>query len=171
MCQYLFEVEGLIQSNWLLFSHSAVSDSLWPHKLWPAKFLCPQDFPRQEYWTGLPIPSPGDPPNPGTEPKSPTLAGKFFTTEQSRKPRARDTSFLKIYAPINSFITWVNLWWFMKHRYVILSAGLIYIKNTQIGHKNSSFFFRNFTRNAYEYHKKRRHSQDDSKSSIKYPFN
>ena len=31
-------------------------------------------FSRQEYWSGLPFPSPGDLPNPGTEPKSPALA-------------------------------------------------------------------------------------------------
>ena len=30
-------------------------------------------FPRQEYWSGLPFPSPGDLPNPGTEAGSPTL--------------------------------------------------------------------------------------------------
>ena len=30
-------------------------------------------FPRQEYWSGLPFPSPEDLPNPGIEPRSPTL--------------------------------------------------------------------------------------------------
>ena len=30
-------------------------------------------FSRQEYWSGLPFPSPGDLPNPGIEPGSPTL--------------------------------------------------------------------------------------------------
>ena len=35
---------------------------------------------RQEYWSGLPIPPPGDLPGPGIEPRSPALAGKFFTT-------------------------------------------------------------------------------------------
>ena len=30
------------------------------------------EFPRQEYWSGLPFPSPGDLPNPGIEPESPT---------------------------------------------------------------------------------------------------
>ena len=30
-------------------------------------------FSRQEYWNGLPFPSPGDLPNPGIEPQSPTL--------------------------------------------------------------------------------------------------
>ena len=38
-------------------------------------------FPKQEHWRGLPFPSPGDLPYPGTEPVSPPLAGRFFTTE------------------------------------------------------------------------------------------
>ena len=38
-------------------------------------------FPRQEYWSGLPFPSPGDLPDPGLEPTSPPLAGGFLTTE------------------------------------------------------------------------------------------
>ena len=40
-------------------------------------------FPRQEYWSGLPFPSPGDVPNPEiqlTSLTSPALAGGFFTT-------------------------------------------------------------------------------------------
>ena len=36
-------------------------------------------FPRQEYWSGLPFPSPEDLPGPGIEPLSPALAGRFFT--------------------------------------------------------------------------------------------
>ena len=36
-------------------------------------------FPRQEYWSRLPFPSPGDPPDPGIKPKSLALAGGFFT--------------------------------------------------------------------------------------------
>ena len=36
-------------------------------------------FLRQEYWSGLPFPFPGDLPNPGIEPGSPTLASRFFT--------------------------------------------------------------------------------------------
>ena len=38
-------------------------------------------FSRQEYWSGLPFPSSGDLPDPGIEPQSPALAGRFFTTE------------------------------------------------------------------------------------------
>ena len=44
-------------------------------------------FSRQEYWSGLPFPSPGDLPNPGIKPVSPALAGKFFTTEPPEKPK------------------------------------------------------------------------------------
>ena len=44
-------------------------------------------FPRQKYWSGLPLPSPGDHPKPGIEPVSPALAGGFFTIEPSRKPK------------------------------------------------------------------------------------
>ena len=43
-------------------------------------------FPRQEYWSGLPFPSPGDLPDSGIEPESPALAG-FFTTEPPGKPQ------------------------------------------------------------------------------------
>ena len=41
------------------------------------------EFSRQEYWSGLPFPTPGDLPNPGieqTSPVAPALAGRFFTT-------------------------------------------------------------------------------------------
>ena len=41
-------------------------------------------FSRQEYWSGLPFPSPGDLPDPGIKtpsPVPPALAGRFFTTE------------------------------------------------------------------------------------------
>ena len=42
--------------------------------------------PRQEYWNGLPFPSPGDLPDPGIEPVSPALTGRFITTEPPGKP-------------------------------------------------------------------------------------
>ena len=43
-------------------------------------------FSRQEYWSGLPFPSPEDLPNPGIESTSPALADGFFTTEPPGKP-------------------------------------------------------------------------------------
>ena len=38
-------------------------------------------FSRQEYWSGLPFPSPRDLPDPGIEPKSPTLQADALTSE------------------------------------------------------------------------------------------
>ena len=53
---------------------------------WTAAHQAPRSmgFSRQEYWSGLPFPSPGDLPNPGIEPVSPALV--FFTTEPLGKP-------------------------------------------------------------------------------------
>ena len=39
------------------------------------------EFSGQEYWSGLPLPSPGDLHDPGIKPMSPVRAGGFFTTE------------------------------------------------------------------------------------------
>ena len=41
---------------------------------------------RQEYWSGLPFPSPGDLPNPGIEPRSPSLQADALTSEPPGKP-------------------------------------------------------------------------------------
>ena len=43
-------------------------------------------FFRQEYWSGLPFPSPGELSHPGTEPASPALVGGFLTAELPGKP-------------------------------------------------------------------------------------
>ena len=42
-------------------------------------------FPRQEYWSRCPFPSLGDLPNPGMEPVSSSLAGRFFTILSTRE--------------------------------------------------------------------------------------
>ena len=43
-------------------------------------------FSRQEYWSGLPFPPPGDLPDLGNKPRSPALASGFLTTEPPVKP-------------------------------------------------------------------------------------
>ena len=70
----------------LLLSHSVVSAySVTP---WTVARQAPLStgFPRQEYWSGLPFPFPGDFSDPGTEPASPAVAGRFFTAEPLGKP-------------------------------------------------------------------------------------
>ena len=58
--------------------------------LWTVACQAPlsMGFPRQEYWSGLPFPSPGDLPDPGFDPvclRSPALAGGYFTTGATRE--------------------------------------------------------------------------------------
>ena len=54
---------------------------------WTIAYQAPlsMGFARQEYWSGLPFPSPGDLPDPGIKPASPALACGFFTTEPPGK--------------------------------------------------------------------------------------
>ena len=42
-------------------------------------------FSRQDYWNGLPFPSPGDLPDPGIEPRSPALEAEALTSEPPGK--------------------------------------------------------------------------------------
>jgi len=49
-------------------------------------------FSRQEYWSGLPFPSPGDLPDPGIEPRSPALLADALTSEPPGKPTTSSNS-------------------------------------------------------------------------------
>ena len=67
-------------------AHSVVSDSsVIP---WTTACQAPLSMrvSRQEYWSGLPFPPPGDLLDPGIEPVSPASAGRFFTTEPPGSP-------------------------------------------------------------------------------------
>ena len=52
-------------------------------------------FPKQEYWSGLPFPFPGDLPDPGNEPVPSALAGRFFSTVPPGKPNKRHSLSVK----------------------------------------------------------------------------
>ena len=68
------------------FSHQVMFDSFGIP--WPVARQAPlsMGFPRQEYWSSLPFPSPGGLPISRIEPRSPALAGRFFTVEPPGKP-------------------------------------------------------------------------------------
>ena len=55
---------------------------------WTVALQAPQSmgFPRQEYWSGLPFPSPGNLPNPGIEPRSLALQANSLPCEPPGKP-------------------------------------------------------------------------------------
>ena len=64
----------------LSFSRQVMSDSfVTPWTVQQASLS--MGFSRQEYWSGLPFPSPGHLPNPGVEPGSPALQADFLLTE------------------------------------------------------------------------------------------
>ena len=57
--------------------------------LWTRAYQAPPStgFSRQDYWSGLPFPSPGDLPDPGIQAASPALAGRSLTTDALGKPK------------------------------------------------------------------------------------
>ena len=57
------------------------------------------EFSRQEYWRGLPFPSPGDLLDSGIEPASPVLAGRFLTTVPPGKPQYMGTGGKEAWVP------------------------------------------------------------------------
>ena len=54
---------------------------------WTVAYQAPlsMEFSRQEYWSGLPFPSPGDLPDPGIEPRSPALQADALLSEPPGK--------------------------------------------------------------------------------------
>ena len=58
--------------------------------------LLSMGFPKQEHRSGLPFPPPGDLPDPGTEPRSPALAGGLSTAEPPGKPQIPQATTEKI---------------------------------------------------------------------------
>ena len=58
---------------------------------WTVTYQAPQptEFSRQEYWSGLPFPSPGDLPDPGIKPGSPTLQADALASEPPGKGRLK----------------------------------------------------------------------------------
>ena len=76
-----------------VLSYSVMSDSLQPHGLYVVHQVpLSMGFPRQEYWSGLLFPSPGDILNPGIQFSVSCIAGRFFTTEPPEKSKVSNTA-------------------------------------------------------------------------------
>ena len=67
---------------------------------WTAAHQAPlsMEFSQQEHWSGLPFPFPGDLPNPGIEPASPALAGRFFAAWEA--PSSQYPAFKSLQWPL-----------------------------------------------------------------------
>ena len=79
----------LLLDHWFFVYVYSVASVVWLlATLWTVACHAPlsMGFSRQEYWSGLPFPPPGDLPNPGIKlesPASPALVGRFFINELS----------------------------------------------------------------------------------------
>ena len=100
-----------------LLSRSVVSDSLRHHRLLHARLLCPRGFSRQEYWSGLPCPSPGDLLNPGIEPRSPTLQTDSLPPEPQGKPKNTGVDSLSLLQQM--FLTQELNWVLLHCRWIL----------------------------------------------------
>ena len=66
---------------------ACVSCSVVSVSLQPTRLQMSMKFSRQEYWSGLPFPSPQDPPDPRIKPSSPSLQADSLPSEASGKPQ------------------------------------------------------------------------------------
>ena len=89
----IYRHSDLWSCNWteskLKFVPRSVAQScltLLPQRTVASQAFLSMGFSKQEYWSELPFPPPGDLPDPGTEPVSPTLAGRFFIIELPGNP-------------------------------------------------------------------------------------
>ena len=77
------------KTHLLLFSRQVMSNSLVTPWTVDQQVPLSMGFPRQEYWSGLPFPSPGDLPDPGIEPASSALHAESLLLSQLRSPNTR----------------------------------------------------------------------------------
>ena len=101
------------------------------------------EFSRQEYWSGMPFPSSGAFPDPGTEPTSPALAGGFFTTEPPGKPIDFFwNNFYFSYCIVKLYLVLLYVFWLFSK----LSTGFIQSSSEFYEHLYSSNYLELFIR-------------------------
>ena len=81
----------MVSSALLSRSRQVVSDSFVTAGTMAHKAPLCTGFPRQEYWSGLSFPSPGDLPDPGIKPTSPVLPTDSLRTSHQGSPRLHFT--------------------------------------------------------------------------------
>ena len=76
-----------------VLSCSVMSDSWQPHGLQPARLLCPWGLSKQEYWSVLPCPPPGDLPQIGIKPRSSACRQILYHLNHQGSPRIQPITF------------------------------------------------------------------------------
>ena len=105
-----------LENSMKVFAYKSLQSQLTvqPYRLKPARHLCPWGFSRQESWSGLPCPPPGDLPKLGIEPRSPILQADSLLSEPLGKPWA---SIISVHQ-VQVFLCW---YWFPEkfHLYTL----------------------------------------------------
>ena len=104
------------QSLCAMLSRSVTFDSVTP---WTVAHQVPLSvgFSRQEYWSGLLCPPPGDLPNPGIGPKSPALQVDSLPSEPPGKPKNTGVGSLSLLQ--GNFLTQELNWGLLKCRWIL----------------------------------------------------
>ena len=107
---------GTIGKHWTWLGSKCVCACVFSHRQlfvtpWTIAQQAPLSvgFPRQEYWSGLPFPPPGDLLHPGIEfmpPVSPTLAGRFFTSWAIREALTKSPKHIPLVFCLSKLSQW-----------------------------------------------------------------
>ena len=110
-----------------MLSHTVLSDSATSWTVaWQASLSI--GFSRQEYWSGLAFPSPGDLPNPGIKSRSPVLQKDSLPAEPQGKPKNTGVGSLSLLQQI--FLTWKSNQDLQRCRWILY----------QLSYQGSPFF-------------------------------
>ena len=103
---------------------------------WTIAYQAPpcMEFPRQDYWSGLPFPSPGYIPDPGIEPRSPALQADALPTELPGKPSNLERPLL------NPYFKYILCYYHLPHHYLPLSHNPRLFKMEQTSEKLSLIY-------------------------------
>ena len=115
----------------------------------PDRLLCPWGFSRQEYWSGLPCPPPGDLPNPGTEPRSPALQADSLPSEPPGKPVNTGVGSLSLLQ--GNFPTQELNWGFLHCKQILYQLSYRGIQTHLLFHFILEKFGKYITYSSYNY--------------------
>ena len=117
----------LVLSCVLLFVTSCTVAHQAPLSMW---------FSRQEYWSGLPCPPPGDLPNSGIEPRSPALQADSLLSDPPGKPKNIGVGSLSLLQEI--FPTWESNWGLLHYRQILYQLSYQGSPHSTIWSSNST---------------------------------
>ena len=98
---FLRNLFTVLHTEYVLIT-SVLSNCLQPYGRQHTRLLCPQGFSRQEYWSRLPFPSPGDLSNPGIEHASLTSPALEAASLPLAPPEKFFTAAAPVYVPSNA---------------------------------------------------------------------